>query len=162
MLNLYISELTAAEKPHDGALRVLDYALLDIYNIRLNTLIIDTSQSGKPFFRDHDRIKFNLSHSGDYAAAVLSDAGVGLDIERIKPINPKITERYLKQLLRGDADRDVIEAWCRRESYGKFTGEGFLHADFKADHHIEILDCIPGYITAVCTAKKAETEIRII
>lgn len=162
MIKLYIAKLKPNEKLHDAALRALDKALWDTFGKRLSDCKIEKTQSGKPFFPDCADIKFNLSHSGEYAAAAVSDREVGVDIERIRPINPRIAERYLQGIVRGSGDADIIEAWCRKESYGKFTGSGLLKADFLQPHFIEIIDCIPGYIIAVCTAERDKTDICII
>ena len=157
MIKLYISGRVAlSDNQHDAALQLLDYALNDTYGLSLSSFSISKSPSGKPYFSNCDKIKFNLSHSGDYVTAAISDAEVGVDIECIKPVKAGVVERYLRGIIRGTGDEDIIEAWCRRESYGKFTGEGFVRADFSLPHHIEILRLIPGYIIAVCSAEKAE------
>jgi Phosphopantetheinyl transferase len=159
MIKLYITKLLTGEKPHDAAVRALDFALDNNYNLEFKDLIIEKTVYGKPYFPQHDAIKFNLSHSGEYAAAAISDTEVGLDIELIKYVNPKIINRYLLGIVMGDTEADIIEAWCRRESYGKYTGEGFMRADFSREHYIEILQCISGYITAVCSAYRSDIII---
>lgn len=161
MIKLYLSKLSSEEHPHDCALRLLDLALRENCGAPLSDFQIKKTPSGKPYFADCGT-KFNLSHSGDYAAAVISDRETGVDIERIKPVSARVIARYLKHIITGTSDEDVIEAWCRRESYGKFTSEGFLRADFAQPHHIEILKIIPGYIIATCAEEKFEIEIKII
>lgn len=162
MVKLYISKLSQNENPHGGALHLLDIALQENYTSRLSDYNIEKTPSGKPFFADNPTVKFNLSHSGEYTAAAISDCEVGVDIERIKPVNPGVVKRYLSSLIRGDTDEDIIESWCRRESYGKYTGDGFLRADFSNPHYIEILKIIPGYIIAVCTLEKVNINLTII
>lgn len=162
MIKLYITKLRLSEKPHDAGLRALDKALFDTFSIRRSDCRIEKTQSGKPFFPDRADIKFNLSHSGEYAVAAVSDREVGVDIEWIRPVNPRIADRYLHGIVRGTRVADIIEAWCRKESYGKFTGAGLLKADFLQPHYIEVFKCIDGYIVAVCTAERESTEIFII
>lgn len=162
MLKLYITKLREGEKAHDAAWRVLDAALSCTYGKRLSDFSIAKTQSGKPFFADCDEIKFNLSHSCDYAVAAISDSEVGVDIERIRPVNPRIVERFLKGIPSVSTDADIIEAWCKKESYGKFTGCGLIGADFSKPHFIQIFDLIPGYKTAVCSEKEQTAEIIFI
>ncbi len=158
MVKVFVSNIISPESTHEAVRRLLNNAIYSTYKIDPATLIYAKTPSGKPYFSNCGTIKFNLSHSGEYAAAAISDTPVGVDIERIRPIKSGITERYLRDILQDDTDIAVIEAWCKRESYGKFIGEGFLKADFSKPHYIEILHEIPEYIIAVCTGEKAEIE----
>jgi|LSQX01.2.fsa_nt_gb phosphopantetheinyl transferase len=159
MLKLYIAKLYPSETPHDAAMRALDMALSDTYGKRLSDFQLKKTQSGKPFFAGCDNIKFNISHSGDYSVAALSDSDVGVDIERIRPVNPRIADRFLRGIATGTSYDKIIEAWCKKESYGKFTGAGLLGADFSLPHHIQVFDFVPGYKIAVCSVKKQTAEI---
>lgn len=99
---------------------------------------------GKPFFRDIP-LFFNLSHSGDYVACVLSEHEIGVDIQKQKPLNEeRISNRFFhereKELLAGFSDEAerlswFYRLWTRKEAYGKMTGEGIGDAaakDFSA------------------------------
>lgn len=85
---------------------------------------------GKPQRED---IFFNLSHAGRCALCVVSDREVGCDIERVRPISTRLTDRLFsdeeRRLLAGlsGAARDEmsVRLWTLRESYVKKTGEGF-------------------------------------
>ena len=104
---------------------------------------------GKPFICDHPEIAFNISHSGDYAAAVFVRPGTesdcaesvhtiysaGIDIERIGRMN----ERIARILRETDGDLETKEELCRiwtaREAFVKCTGIGL--AGIRDDFHFE-------------------------
>ena len=44
---------------------------------------VETDKHGKPYFANSD-LKFNLSHSGRYVVAAVSDFEVGIDIQKKK------------------------------------------------------------------------------
>lgn len=104
-------------------------------------IIINTSSNGKPYTTNAD-IHFNISHCEDWVVCAISDTPVGIDIEKIRPINIKIAKRffsedeqiYLFQKLPGEEDftltptddmlKRFFEIWTSKEAYLKFTGEG--------------------------------------
>ena len=76
-------------------------------------------------------VDFNVSHSGNLVACALSDAGpVGMDIEKIRPVNPDSFRLYLTPAERrwasGD-DRRFFTLWTGKESVVKAHGQGGLH-----------------------------------
>lgn len=96
---------------------------------------IFTGSSGKPMA---DGACFNLSHSGDWAALVLSDSPeieVGCDIERVRQTDALrlgrlvFTDNELRRL-RGAPDRlgEFYDFWTKKEALLKCMGEGFHRA----------------------------------
>lgn len=87
---------------------------------------------GKPYLKGCGDIHFNLSHTGSYAAAVFSEAAVGIDIEQIKDAKPGLARRFfmeeealrLTQCASQERPRAFTELWTRKESYIKAVGEG--------------------------------------
>ena len=71
-----------------------------------------------------------------------------MDIEKIKNISPRIIER----LLDGCSQDEAVLRWTERESYGKFTGEGLIKADFRKEHCFAVYDDIDGYVVTICAA----------
>ena len=49
---------------------------------------------GKPFLINAVEIHYNISHSGSYAACVVADLPVGIDIEQIKSADITIAEHF--------------------------------------------------------------------
>lgn len=122
---------------------------------------------GKPYLTEKPEIFFNLSHAGDYAAAVFTDCAAGIDIELKRHVRSGMAERFFTEeecaaLLRGE--HDFFWFWTRKESYIKAVGEG-MHlplTDFcvLSDKMMGERDCFfktweeaEGLFLSVCAAK---------
>lgn len=88
---------------------------------------------GKPYLPDFPEVHFNVSHAGEYALCALSDAPVGCDVERIRPLSPHLPERVLspEELASLTAQPEGTERetlffrfWTLKESYLKAVGCG--------------------------------------
>jgi len=100
-----------------------------------NALEIGVADKGKPFLSAHPGLRFNLSHSGEYAmVAVAEGREVGVDIERMRGERPTrdIAERFfapyeVAALAAEPVDRQIavfFAIWSRKEAYIKARGEG--------------------------------------
>ena len=88
---------------------------------------------GKPYLKNYP-FYFNLSHSGDYVFCVLSEQEIGADIQWKSPqVSERVLQRffsseekaYWEQCVAEREKRDFFyQMWCRKEAYGKLTGEG--------------------------------------
>jgi 4'-phosphopantetheinyl transferase len=95
-----------------------------------------TGAAGKPSLSDVAHAPaFNLSHTEDFAALAVSGTPVlalGIDIERIRPIERLIARRFFSQsetaALEALPDEARIETfyriWTRKEAFVKATGDG--------------------------------------
>lgn len=87
-------------------------------------------RNGKPLLKNQmPPLFFNLSHSGNYAAAVFSSYPVGLDIETIRVGQQKIVNHFFSEdekayLNAHWNDREFTKIWTRKESYIKANGKG--------------------------------------
>lgn len=90
------------------------------------------SEYGKPYL-DGERLFFNLSHSGKYAAAAVSDAEVGIDIEKCRRVNLKVADRYFtaaeREYIYSKAEEKerqdaFLSLWTKKESFLKAVGKG--------------------------------------
>lgn len=138
----------------DDRMRGLSAGLLLEYGLRKRgfTLLHDTEawkrvhlakgRYGKPYLSDCDNLHFNLSHAGDYVAAVFADGAAGIDIERVRREKYKIAKRFFSpeeytylmnsgECVSGAAgnpgkSRDFVftRMWTRKESYIKAVGDG--------------------------------------
>lgn len=92
--------------------------------------------NGKPMlFPTGSELRFNLSHSGGYAAcAVTSGRDVGIDLEEVRPLadleavaaqffSPVENEALLDLPAAGRL-RGFYECWTRKEAFLKATGDG--------------------------------------
>lgn len=85
----------------------------------------------KPSLADAPELHFNLSHSGDWAACVLSSAEAGIDIQQERPLRSTLVRKfslseqsYLKTLPEREKAQKIIDIWCLKEAYCKCTGDG--------------------------------------
>lgn len=123
-----------------GAELLLNYGLKQCFPDFLPPALFETGEHGKPFLKpdqpgiwlpDGKQVYYNLSHSGEYAACVISDSPAGVDIEKErKGIRPGVM-RFLtdeeKQAVEQDADpcSRFFDFWVLKESYMKAVGTGF-------------------------------------
>ena len=76
---------------------------------------------GKPEFIDAS-IHFSLAHSGNFAAALLSDAPCGVDVERVRPeASRRLRARCLNER---EQALGFFECWAKKECIGKLDGRG--------------------------------------
>lgn len=127
----------------EHGLRSLGYSLLE--DVQGMTCVhVKKGDFGKPYIAELPESCFNLSHAGNYAAAVFSDCEVGIDIERLRDVKSGLIRRsfceeeYASLVQRGASEdtkecvdtltarqkSDFIRLWTRKESYIKAVGEG--------------------------------------
>ena len=170
----------------EDRLRSLGAGLLLEYGLRLRGYSLVSSGAGrkrarlsygrygKPFLADAEGVCFNLSHAGDYAAAVFSDCRVGIDIERIREEKEPVARRffcpeeyaYLEKCSGPEKNRVFTELWTKKESYIKAVGEGMhlpltdfsvLKEGAEADGEVlfRTFDRPQGYVLCVCGGRAA-------
>lgn len=169
---------------HTNAHEVLCHAVLEEYGEKSKKLTMRSMEHGKPYFVEKDQedreivsnIHFNLSHSDEMIACVLSRQPVGIDIEKVRRYNPKVADRILSDQewnylqVSEQKDKDFIRFWTLKEAYGKYTGKG-LGADLKmvqfhwdnqgniycSDEQINVFqkEVEENYILSLCIKKSA-------
>lgn len=101
----------------------------------------------KPRFCDGVPAHFSVSHSHGVVMVGISHTELGVDIEKIRPVN------YAKfSFMEAEDEEDFFRRWTERESYLKFTGAGLkdFRAPIPADAHFEHFDVFDGYDACVC------------
>lgn len=116
-------------------------AIAEFYKVKPESIVIETDKNGKPYAKGMS-VEFNLSHSGDFVVCVVSDKKVGIDIERIRPINLNVAKRVCSEeelrfiFKRTPIDSDFsytedeevlvsfFELWTKKEAYIKCSGKG--------------------------------------
>lgn len=100
---------------------------------RLCDVLMNVLKEGNREDEEHILCHFNLSHSGDYVVAAVSDELVGIDVERVHNNNLSVAERFFCRqeyediLAAGDAYARQIRFtryWTMKEAYIKRSGEG--------------------------------------
>lgn len=95
---------------------------------------VAADENGKLYLPGVDDFFFSLSHSGEYAACVVSDVPVGVDIQQKKETKANIARRFFqceevacieKQPKEKQADM-FFRYWTGKESYLKLKGDGIL------------------------------------
>ena len=89
-----------------------------------------TDQNDKPYISGQKH--FNISHSGDFVVCAVCDDEVGVDVEKIERMSPRLMHRFLSDveicalnaLNEDDIPCYLCEKWVRKESYLKLTGSG--------------------------------------
>ena len=110
-------------------------------NVSAENILFDKTATGKPFVKGLP-VEFNISHSGDMVVCAVDDKPVGIDIEKIRPIDLTIAKRictdeelvYLfnhtptEQDFTYTTDQNILtrffELWTAKEAYGKCLGVG--------------------------------------
>ncbi len=98
-------------------------------------------KSGKPYVVNCN-IEFNVSHCEEIVVCAINNTPVGIDIEKIKPINPSIIKKFFtpteQEYIFGKSPcveafstelnemqlKRFFECWTAKEAYLKYTGEG--------------------------------------
>lgn len=96
--------------------------------------IVATEKNGKLYLPGVDNFFFSLSHSGEYAACVVSDVPVGVDIQQKRETRANIARRFFQCEEAERIERETQEKqaelffryWTGKESYLKLKGQGLL------------------------------------
>lgn len=92
----------------------------------------EKNECGKPYLKGHP-IYFNLSHSGDWVVAAMSDTLVGIDVELVKAIDLDIAKHFFTKqeyTWLSSIEEDKLRCkmfymlWSGKESYMKMLGKG--------------------------------------
>lgn len=109
------------------------YTKLEVKNIYL-----DYDFNKKPYLASHPWLHFNISHSENFAAIVISRKKVGIDIEylsedfKFSDLLPDIFNDNERLIIQNapDKKRTFYTLWTRKESFVKALGKG-IDEDFK-------------------------------
>ncbi|MBD5636485.1 MAG: 4'-phosphopantetheinyl transferase superfamily protein [Clostridia bacterium] len=127
---------TSAAYLSAGAGYLLDCALS---RAGLTGAAVSYGEHGKPYI---DGFHFNLSHSGTVAVLAVGGGEVGVDIEKIAPVQEKLIKRvcterecaYLYDLSEEERAGAFFRLWTAKESAAKFLGTGLASPkEFEVD-----------------------------
>lgn len=87
--------------------------------------------SGQPVLPG-SRAFVSISHCDDRVVCAVSSASVGIDIEKIRPIRPGMTEKVctteeLRYVRSGNETERFFEVWTAKEAYFKMKGTGITN-----------------------------------
>lgn len=163
MIKLYLAACTKADE-HDVGAALAKYALHSTFGRTVELLHDDR---GKPYFDLHG-ICISISHSNERCLVALSDGEIGADIEHMQistERHTRLAERYFTpeeaEHVRESPNERFYTVWCAKESYIKYTGEGFsrplssfsvLKSELCFSHFT-----IDGYAVCICSREYTGT-----
>ncbi|MBQ8551682.1 MAG: 4'-phosphopantetheinyl transferase superfamily protein [Clostridia bacterium] len=169
MIKLYLTSCTKANE-HEMGHRLAKYALYDTYGKRAE---LSHDERGKPYFVGEANIFISVSHSNERCLAAISDGEIGADIEYMNGDATRLVrlaERYFTpsetEYVKLAPETRFYEIWCAKESYIKYTGEGFsrplssfsvLESDLCFSHFTK-----SGYAVCICAEEAAAMPPRLI
>ena len=139
---------------------LLRMALSEMLGINEQDITILETKEGAPYVEGID-VYVSISHSGDYAVCAVAECPVGIDIEKIHPVNMRIAERTFSvgelEYLGADGKMtdEVLgrfyEIWTAKEAYGKMLGTGVLLKDTADTTKLENIEraYLDGYVVTV-------------
>lgn len=167
-------------------LRECGYTLLEKEHGKQKVSLV-YGENGKPELSADNGIFFNLTHSGDYAAAAFDTMPLGVDIEKVREQEQhenskklaarffcKREQEFLKKVekQKGVAASEVafIKLWTRKESYVKAKGTGiklpfdsFCVLEPQTEDHTLFFHTVTpeneSYQLSVCSGRKEMPEI---
>ncbi len=124
-------------------------------------IVFYKNEHGKPYLKDLP-CYFNISHSRDFVVCAVSENEIGIDIEKIRPIDLKIAKRVfneteLKLLFTTPKEnqQDIFfSLWTQKEAILKCLGTGFSDNKNHNKSDFEITQFkIHDYFVTIATKK---------
>lgn len=86
---------------------------------------------GKPYVVNDDGLYFNVSHSGKWVVIASGETEIGVDVEKVCPVNAGVLEMCFTQAeakyIQKESGEEAIrftKLWTLKESYVKYRGTG--------------------------------------
>lgn len=95
--------------------------------LRRDQLSLGLSPTGKPFLPGCPSCRYNLSHSGTAVLLGISDQEIGVDIETIRVLSPRVLRRCFTPAETEWCGQDAAKMtalWTQKEAYSKWSGQG--------------------------------------
>lgn len=108
------------------------FLIIENLSISNRDIRFETNQYGKPFLAGVSSFHFNIAHSGNWIVCAVHDLSVGVDVEKIKPIELDIAKRFFSAeeyhaIVSQPIERQLdyfFSLWTLKESYIKAVGKG--------------------------------------
>lgn len=101
--------------------------------IPIEDITIFRTEKGKPYAEGLPY--FSVTHSVDYVAVAVSDHPIGIDMELLRPVDPRLAERI------GADPARFFEEWTAKEAHYKIYGnpsfKNINYADLSPMHFYE-------------------------
>jgi 4'-phosphopantetheinyl transferase len=114
---------------------LIRYLVSHLPGINGAAVSFEYNEFGKPSVSGLENFHFNISHSGKWIVCTTGDTPVGIDIERIAPIDMEVAENYFSKYECGrllslngpDQLSFFYQLWTCKESYLKCIGTGLSY-----------------------------------
>ena len=136
---------------HQAAHRLLNWQL---YQRGCTDFTMEYGRLGKPSLQAYPQLHFNLSHATGICVSAVGNFPMGVDVEPIRPLRPKVIRRICteeeRQLIAqaSNPDEAFFRIWTLKESYVKAIGIGVSYPMQTIALHLEgaaISSNLPGY-----------------
>ena len=115
------------------------------------------TEEGKPFFPQEPAVHFSLSHTPGGVLAGLSAAPIGVDLERTRPVHPRLLART-----GCTGAEDFMASWVRREARAKRLGtpvELGAETPLGPEERLWQEEVFPGYHACACYTECGEPRL---
>ncbi len=109
---------------------LLRAVLCTSFGFNNRNLVFEKDSNGKPYLNER-QVHFNISHSENMVAVAVSDRDIGIDLEKARQVNPKLTERYFSEkeneyisVNNENWQTRFFEVWTKKEAILKRSGLG--------------------------------------
>ena len=121
----------SARREKYSAWKLLEHAINDAFSLDFDNLQFAKLDSGKWIC---DKCSFSISHSEGVVAVAVSDASMGVDVEPVRTIDPRLSGKVLTDaeyehysvLSEDDKASFLLECWCKKEAIFKAIGGSVL------------------------------------
>ena len=134
-------------------------------SVRNQDIQMAVNAFGKPYICNAPSFHFNISHTRSALVAAIGDEPLGVDIEKMNKADPDVagkvfTSAEYAYVFSDDDSKDIRfnEIWTKKESYIKWTGEGWSSDPLKIDVLSEpsvpqfAIMKIGEYVVSICSA----------
>ena len=97
-------------------------------------IILDKNAHGKPFIKDWSNFHFNISHTRNAVAVAVSDAVVGVDIEKVGNANLQIANRFFTtdeqeyiSKVSNKENKQFYEVWTKKKHLSNMSEGDYLY-----------------------------------
>lgn len=113
--------------------------IADYCNVNYGNIVFCKNKYGKPFVKDLP-IEFNISHSKDLVICAINDTPIGVDIEKVRPVDINVIKKVcnkdeLEYALNDNLYKHFFEIWTFKEAYFKCIGTGIT--DFNSINYFD-------------------------
>lgn len=145
-------------------------------HFNINDYELIYNENNKPYIKNSN-VYFNISHSGDYVAVIVSDTEVGIDIQRINKLQLNIAQKcfheneYKNIINENDINKQTdlfYSYWAMKEAYTKAIGKGlamplnsFDVTSNNFDYQLQEIKVDKDYKCYVCSKDKLDIEKKI-